>query len=65
MRCPHYEAPYCDAHDYDHVLERREAEEVGLPDFSAAAQDAHWEARGISPDPREFLTEEQWREWDR
>ena len=32
VRCPNWNSPYCMAHDYDHVLERREEQD----DFNRA-----------------------------
>lgn len=55
-RCPNYDAPYCMEHDYDHVLERREAEEVGLPSFGYDEQEAYWD--------REFAAREAAQERD-
>lgn len=38
--CPHYDAGYCAAHDYDHVLERQEAAALAGDGMAAINADA-------------------------
>ena len=45
MSCPNYHAPYCMAHDYDHVLERREAEALPGP-FVPSVLRQHFSVHG-------------------